>query len=596
MSYQEERQSGAREAYARRLKEEEERRQRAEEHRRRMEEQKRQREEAARRAEEQRRQAQQRAEEHRRQMEEQKRQREQQASQAGTAQTSAPVFPKGMSGSAKFAGLPLTFKPTVPTAPDTQKSGNTFYTSAPDSGIMSPKPESIAGYQSAIEKQRKTLKALHKQQYNLMLQNDVAGMNALDVPIRTTETYLNALKERMGGVMGANIHGKPGNQLLDNDDEQHAPYGAPVNDWRSGNGRPQFAANDTPAHVTGLDGTEAKGVTYSGGGYADFFKEQREEDAQLPYKKDPFQGRHAYDDKGFAGGGFGGGGAGGSWGDEDTGYDYISEKDYDAQMKDLESQLEIREKLTEGYSTQLGASAYSDPNYKLYQDGYSRNLDEAVTLREQIKELNDQREWSQKADDIGGRSYDTEEEAAVAFADPAVIGTGNDNLERGAVIIHKQVPIVDQNGNIVLQSKYVLKDTFVGDHDNVISGVLSSYLESIGDLAQGDTISFVHTHPNCTGHVPNKFSGEKGETAWDIMDYAIDEVMSKGNFNEFAEYLGDQQVAWLPGVERMYLASPTLGELYAVDKNGPVLDSSTQTGYKVFGIFNSVITGQPYQD
>ncbi len=36
-----------------------------------------------------------------------------------------------------------------------------------------------------------------------MLQNDVAGMDALDVSIRTTETYLNALKERMGGVLGA---------------------------------------------------------------------------------------------------------------------------------------------------------------------------------------------------------------------------------------------------------------------------------------------------------------------------------------------------------------------------------------------------------
>jgi len=182
-----------------------------------------------------------------------------------------------------------------------------------------------------------------------------------------------------------------------------------------------------------------------------------------------------------------------------------------------------------------------------------------------------------------------------------------------------------------MQSKYVLKDTFVGEHDNVIKGLLSSYAESLGDLSQGDTISFVHTHPYCTGHVPNKFSGEKGGTAEDIINYimqgtkdsisdaqqagkistpyfwtmgdyindivgAIKDGANSGKYKDLAQYLGDRQVTWLPGVERMYLASPTNQELYAVDKNGPAMDPNTPSGYKVFGTFGARVPKPPYQD
>jgi hypothetical protein len=118
------------------------------------------------------------------------------------------------------------------------------------------------------------------------------------------------------------LHGKRGNQLLD--DEKWGGY-APEEEHRTPNrgdtsptgnaakpglstasGKPQFAANDTPVHVTGLDDgadsffgykpedyeepsdalfgkkpkdyEDGKGATHSGGGYADFFREQREKD------------------------------------------------------------------------------------------------------------------------------------------------------------------------------------------------------------------------------------------------------------------------------------------------------------------------------
>jgi len=104
---------------------------------------------------------------------------------------------------------------------------------------------------------------------------------------KATQQAIDSLKTGMDEVMGANVHGKSGNQLL-------------------GNGRPQFAANDTKAHLTGLDDKAdslfgkkpedykepadslfgkrpqdyegKKGVTNSGGGYADFFRDQREKD------------------------------------------------------------------------------------------------------------------------------------------------------------------------------------------------------------------------------------------------------------------------------------------------------------------------------
>ncbi len=132
-----------------------------------------------------------------------------------------------------------------------------------------------------------------------MLKNDVPGMNALEKQYKDTKKYLDSLKAELGEVMGAGIHGPKGNQLTGSG-------------W-FGRKMDELSANDTAMRVTQLgysDGpppmpqrppvpeghpdrekyekhleeilaseeTDKKGVTSSGGGYADFFREQREGD------------------------------------------------------------------------------------------------------------------------------------------------------------------------------------------------------------------------------------------------------------------------------------------------------------------------------
>ena len=77
---------------------------------------------------------------------------------------------------------------------------------------------------------------------------------------------------------------------------------------------------------------------------------------------------------------------------------------------------------------------------------------------------------------------------------------------------------------------------------------------------------------------------------------AAKESINDGRFKRFADYVGDRQVAWLPGVKRMYLASPTEQEIYAVDKNGPIMDPNNPNEYLVMGTFASKLIDQPYQD
>ncbi|MEM5770878.1 MAG: hypothetical protein AAGU32_21740, partial [Bacillota bacterium] len=378
------------------------------------------------------------------------------------------------------------------------KSEKTFYTSIPQSGTIIPKLGSIAEFNRAIEVGQKRLKDLNHQQYLHMLKNDIPGMDALDETIKAAEQDIDNLKIGLGEVMGAGIHGPSGNQLTGSGwfgramglGEQEEGLRAPIH------GKPLFAANDTQAHVTELDdvveyppepqappqiediptwedkvkqdkldaeiAADQKAL-WKDSGNADFFKEQREGENEKSKK--------------------------------DAGYQYISEQDFNTQLSDLENQLGWRQNWTTDYNEKMSITPFEDPQYDSYHDGFNRNLDESTELGKQIEELKKRREWSGKVDEAAKSSYDTEENAAIAFAGLAVTETGNDHLERAAVIIHKQVPTVDKNGNIVMQSKYVLKDTFVGEHDNVIKGLLSSYAESLGDLSQGDTISFVHTHP-----------------------------------------------------------------------------------------------------
>jgi hypothetical protein len=317
---------------------------------------------------------------------------------------------------------------------------------------------------------------------------------------------------------------------------------------------------------------------------------------------------------------------------------YITEEEYDAIKQELNDMLE-------GRSGNKGAQpSYQDTYMRLMQleenREWSEQIDDAGGVTEEIinvgghaqssgaldplidenvyiteaefetllNELKEENNWSggpipgaetlinnrqlsEEAEEAQGHSYGTEEAAAIVFAEQEVPNTGNDYLERGAVIIRSIVPVIDQNGCIIMEERYVLGDTFIGHHDNVIAGLISTYFDLAPQLLfTGDTVSFVHTHPYCTGHVTNEFSGDEGDTVIDIIGEAIKRILNGRGLSGFGDYLGDAQVPWLPAVDRIYLASPTEQELYACDKYGPILDANGD--YHVFGNYNAVVTNQ----
>ena len=131
---------------------------------------------------------------------------------------------------------------------------------------MQPRFNSISAYEDEISKHQEALKALNKQQFNLMLKNDVAGMNALDAPIKQAEKDIDDLKLEMYGVMGAYERGKRGNQLLEDDSESCV------------NGMLHAYGNIGDGLIAEQERKDEKhgGIASSGGGYADFFRESRE--------------------------------------------------------------------------------------------------------------------------------------------------------------------------------------------------------------------------------------------------------------------------------------------------------------------------------
>jgi hypothetical protein len=155
------------------------------------------------------------------------------------------------------------------------KHDHTFYTNQKQSAIMEPRFYSIAAYEDEIRKQQQELKAIHKKQFENMLKNDGATVDALEKQYKATEKEISDLRHELGEVMGANVHGKQGNQLLDDEkwggyapeeDEQRGPNKG--NALPTGNAakpglqftssKPQFAVNDVPVHVTGLDDVKIK--------------------------------------------------------------------------------------------------------------------------------------------------------------------------------------------------------------------------------------------------------------------------------------------------------------------------------------------------
>lgn len=271
---------------------------------------------------------------------------------------------------------------------------------------------------------------------------------------------------------------------------------------------------------------------------------------------------------------------------------YVTKEDYNDLLK---TKTEERDSCVSSMDYHYDKIFLDNDNSQYHQEQYNKYLDMSVELEGEIAMLNKNRELSKKADDYKV-TYEKEEDAAVAFADTAVKDTGNDHNERVAVIINREVPVINEDGKIVMEKRYVLGPTLVGEHDNVIKQLALTYTEYAPEmLTSGTTISFVHTHPYCTGHSPNSFSGEKGKTVGSIVGEVASIIWEGRDFSDFGHYLGDVQVPWLPGVERMYLASPDQKKLYACDANGPIMDPNSPNDYMILDTYNAQITGSKYK-
>jgi len=130
--------------------------------------------------------------------------------------------------------------------------------------------------------------------------------------------------------------------------------------------------------------------------------------------------------------------------------------------------------------------------------------------------------------------------AARAFGCEALPLTGIDARERGAVLYPVTIKQVDGNGQPRRLKLYTYGRIFTGGHNNVVVHVVLRYLLW---LFMPKKISFLHTHPACTGHKPEVFS------------------------------VGDEFVAKLWGVNAMYLASPG-GNLYKHDGKSAKRDAN----------------------
>ncbi len=186
---------------------------------------------------------------------------------------------------------------------------------------MQPRFNSISAYEDEISKHQEALKALNKQQFNLMLKNDVMGMDALDAPIKQAEKDIDNLKLEMYEVMGAYERGRKGNQLLEDDGKSYIngmlhAYGNIGDGLKTEKERKEEAERKGMLHVYGNmgDGLKAEqqhdaffgyrpedyeepsdalfgkrprdyegetGGNNSGGGYRDFLREQRDKDEAI---------------------------------------------------------------------------------------------------------------------------------------------------------------------------------------------------------------------------------------------------------------------------------------------------------------------------
>ncbi len=100
--------------------------------------------------------------------------------------------------------------------------------------------------------------------------------------------------------------------------------------------------------------------------------------------------------------------------------------------------------------------------------------------------------------------FATSDLAARAFGCEALPLTAADARERGAVLYPIYIRQKDERGSVQHIKMYTYGKIFTGAHNNVVVDVILRYLLW---FFVPKSISILHTHPNCTGHRSEQFSG-----------------------------------------------------------------------------------------
>ena len=145
-------------------------------------------------------------------------------------------------------------------------------------------------------------------------------------------------------------------------------------------------------------------------------------------------------------------------------------------------------------------------------------------------------------------TYNTELDAAIAFGKQALPLTDADGLERAAGIV-KVAVLTHKDGQLEVASRYRLSKVEVGFHNNVIpSAVSMAVISELFDLS----VSVVHSHPNCTCHTGNIFSGRR-DSQGNIVEMGDIQVPGMGKINSIFAITPDGDILKYSGIGPAYI-------------------------------------------
>jgi hypothetical protein len=159
--------------------------------------------------------------------------------------------------------------------------------------------------------------------------------------------------------------------------------------------------------------------------------------------------------------------------------------------------------------------------YEQAQAGYNRNLELQSELQKMMETLQSNRDYSAQAEEIeqsGRQLYETDIDAARAFADEAMDLMDKHNKECAAIMTIEWVP-ENRNGEIYMVPKYTYSAVIEGEHNNVIEIALK------GLLIQTDGSKYLlHSHPD------GEYSDGRVELT-DVFSGAPNNILDPGDAN-----------------------------------------------------------------